>query len=75
MLWFNENKLNWRAAFLIMLVIAVIATGITLFLHINTPWWQRPSVQDEATLGIFFLLHGPGRPSVDGALATRRSLD
>ena len=24
MLWFNENKLNWRAAFLIMLVIAVI---------------------------------------------------
>jgi len=41
-----------------VLVIAVIATGITLFLNINTPWWDRPSVEDEGSLGIFFLLHG-----------------
>lgn len=41
-----------------VLVIAVIATGVILFLHINTPWWNRPSVDNEATLGIYFLLHG-----------------
>ncbi len=41
-----------------VLVVAVIATGITLFLHIDSPWWERPSVENEATLGIFFLLHG-----------------
>lgn len=52
---FEQKGMHWAMT---VLVIAVIATGITLFLHINTPWWERPSVQDEATLGIFFLLHG-----------------
>lgn len=52
---FEQKGMHWAMTFL---VLAVIATGITLFLHINTPWWDRPSVPDEGTLGIFFLLHG-----------------
>lgn len=52
---FEQKGMHWAMTFL---VLAVIATGVTLFLHINTPWWDRPSVPDEGTLGIFFLLHG-----------------
>jgi len=52
---FEQKGMHWAMT---VLVIAVIATGITLFLNINTPWWNRPSVEDEGALGIFFLLHG-----------------
>jgi formate dehydrogenase subunit gamma len=52
---FEQKGMHWAMT---VLVIAVIATGIILFLHINTPWWNRPSVENEATLGIYFLLHG-----------------
>ncbi|MES3007932.1 MAG: cytochrome b/b6 domain-containing protein [Pseudomonadota bacterium] len=52
---FEQKGMHWAMTFL---VLAVIATGVILFLQINTPWWERPSVSDEATLGIFFLLHG-----------------
>ncbi len=52
---FEQKGMHWAMT---VLVIAVIATGVTLFLHIDSPWWERPSVDNEATLGIFFLLHG-----------------
>jgi formate dehydrogenase subunit gamma len=52
---FEQKGMHWAMT---VLVIAVIATGIILFLQINTPWWDRPSVSDEGSLGIFFLLHG-----------------
>ena len=52
---FEQKGMHWAMT---VLVVAVIATGITLFLHIDSPWWDRPSVDNEATLGIFFLLHG-----------------
>lgn len=52
---FEQKGMHWAMT---VLVIAVIATGLTLFTHIDTPWWERPSVENEGTLGIFFLLHG-----------------
>lgn len=41
-----------------VLVLLVIVTGVILFMHINTPFWDRPSVDNEARLGLMFLLHG-----------------
>jgi len=41
-----------------VLVLLVIVTGVILFLNIRTPFWERPSVADEAQLGLMFLLHG-----------------
>lgn len=52
---FEQKGMHWAMT---VLVIAVIATGLTLFWHIESPWWPRPSVSDEGMLGIFFLLHG-----------------
>jgi formate dehydrogenase subunit gamma len=52
---FEQKGMHWAMT---VLVIAVIATGITLMLNINTPWWDRPSVDNEAQLGLMFLLHG-----------------
>ena len=52
---FEQKGMHWAMT---VLVIAVIATGLTLFTHIRTPFWERPSVADEAQLGIMFLLHG-----------------
>lgn len=52
---FEQKGMHWAMT---VLVVAVVATGIALFLHIDSPWWDRPNVDNEATLGIFFLLHG-----------------
>lgn len=52
---FEQKGMHWAMT---VLVIAVIATGIILMLNINTPWWDRPSVDNEAQLGLMFLLHG-----------------
>jgi len=41
-----------------VLVLLVIVTGVILFMHINTPFWDRPAVDNEARLGLMFLLHG-----------------
>jgi formate dehydrogenase subunit gamma len=52
---FEQKGMHWAMT---LLVIAVIATGIVLFMNINTPFWNRPSVDNEAQLGLMFLLHG-----------------
>lgn len=52
---FEQKGVHWAMT---VLVVAVVVTGVVLFLNINSPWWQRPSVSDEGTLGIYFLLHG-----------------
>lgn len=52
---FEQKGMHWAMT---VLVLAVIATGLILFWHIDSPWWNRPSVENEGTLGIFFLLHG-----------------
>jgi cytochrome b subunit of formate dehydrogenase len=52
---FEQKGMHWAMT---VLVVAVVATGVILFLNINSPWWDRPSVSDEGSLGIYFLLHG-----------------
>jgi formate dehydrogenase subunit gamma len=52
---FEQKGMHWAMTILVLLV---IVTGVILFTHINTPFWDRPSVSDEAQLGLMFLLHG-----------------
>lgn len=52
---FEQKGMHWAMTFL---VLAVIATGITLLWQIETPWWERVNQTNEAALGVFFLLHG-----------------
>jgi len=52
---FEQKGMHWAMTLLVLLV---IVTGIILFMQINTPFWNRPAVTDEAQLGLMFLLHG-----------------
>lgn len=52
---FEQKGMHWAMTVLVLLV---IVTGIILFMHINTPFWDRPYVDNEARLGLMFLLHG-----------------
>ncbi|HBN13516.1 cytochrome b/b6 domain-containing protein [Pseudohongiella sp. SYSU M77423] len=52
---FEQKGMHWAMTVLVLLV---IVTGVILFTNINSPFWARPSVQDEAQLGLMFLLHG-----------------
>ncbi|OFE13423.1 hypothetical protein PHACT_09970 [Pseudohongiella acticola] len=52
---FEQKGMHWAMTVLVLLV---IVTGIILFMNIRTPFWERPSVADEAQLGLMFLLHG-----------------
>lgn len=52
---FEQKGMHWAMT---VLVLAVIATGVILFMQMDTPWWDRVSQTNEAALGIYFLLHG-----------------
>lgn len=52
---FEQKGMHWAMTVLVLLV---IITGVILFMNIRTPFWERPSVADEAQLGLMFLLHG-----------------
>jgi len=52
---FEQKGMHWAMTVLVLLV---IVTGVILFMHINTPFWDRPYVDNEARLGVMFLLHG-----------------
>lgn len=52
---FEQKGMHWAMT---VLVLAVIVTGVVLFTNINTPFWDRPAVENEASLGLMFLLHG-----------------
>lgn len=41
-----------------VLTLLVIASGIVMFLQIDTPWWQRTNALSEAMLGVVFFVHG-----------------
>ena len=45
-------------AVITILTLLVIATGIIMFLQIDTPWWERTNEMAESTLGWVFFLHG-----------------
>lgn len=52
---FEQKGMHWTMA---VLVLAVIITGVVLLLNIDTPFRDRPAVENEAALGLMFLLHG-----------------
>lgn len=41
-----------------IVVLAVIVTGVLMFMQINTPFWERTNSMPESQLGLVFLLHG-----------------
>ncbi len=41
-----------------ILTLLVIASGIVMFLQIDTPWWERTNSLSESTLGLVFFVHG-----------------
>ena len=52
---FEQKGMHWAVT---VVVLAVIGTGILLFLQIDTPFWDRTNSMAEDTLGLMFLLHG-----------------
>ena len=56
-------------------VMAINFGAALVIAHRQTPFDGTWPALMMLAASIFFLLHGPGRPSVDGALATRRALD
>ncbi len=52
---FEQKGMHWAVT---VVVLAVIFTGILLFLQIDTPFWDRTNSMPEDRLGLMFLLHG-----------------
>ena len=52
---FEQKGMHWSVT---VVVLAVIVTGVLLFLQIDTPFWDRTNSMPESQLGLIFLLHG-----------------
>jgi cytochrome b subunit of formate dehydrogenase len=52
---FEQKGMHWAVT---VVVLAVIVTGVLLFLQIDTPFWDRTNSMPEDQLGLMFLLHG-----------------
>lgn len=52
---FEQKGMHWAVT---VVVLAVIVTGVVLFLQIDTPFWNRTNSMAESQLGLMFLLHG-----------------
>lgn len=52
---FEQKGMHWAVT---VVVLAVIVTGLLMFLQIQTPFWDRTNSMPEDQLGLVFLLHG-----------------
>lgn len=52
---FEQKGMHWAVT---VVVLAVIVTGVLMFMQIGTPFWERTNSMDEGQLGLVFLLHG-----------------
>ncbi len=52
---FEQKGMHWAVT---VVVLAVIVTGVVLFMQIDTPFWDRTNSMAESQLGLMFLLHG-----------------
>jgi cytochrome b subunit of formate dehydrogenase len=52
---FEQKGMHWAAT---VVVLAVVVTGLLMFLQIDTPFWDRTNSMPESQLGLVFLLHG-----------------
>ena len=52
---FEQKGMHWAVT---VVVLAVIVTGLLMFIQIDTPFWDRTNSMPESQLGLVFLLHG-----------------
>lgn len=52
---FEQKGMHWAVT---VVVLAVIVTGLLMFLQIDSPFWARTNSMPEDQLGLVFLLHG-----------------
>lgn len=52
---FEQKGMHWAVT---VVVLAVIVTGMLMFLQIDSPFWDRTNSMPEDQLGLVFLLHG-----------------
>ena len=52
---FEQKGMHWAVT---VVVLAVIVTGLLMFLQIQSPFWDRTNSMPEDQLGLVFLLHG-----------------
>jgi cytochrome b subunit of formate dehydrogenase len=52
---FEQKGMHWAVTVVVM---TVIATGLLMFLQIDSPFWERTNSMPESQLGLVFLLHG-----------------
>ena len=64
---FEQKGMHWAMT---IVVLAVIVTGVTLFLQIDTPFWDRTNSMPEDQLGLMFLLHGLSTLALIALMAT-----
>lgn len=64
---FEQKGMHWAMTVVALLV---IATGLTLFLQIDTPFWDRTNSMAESQLGLMFLLHGLATLAMIALMAT-----
>ena len=51
---FEQKGMHWAVT---VVVLAVIVTGLLMFIQIDTPFWNRTNSMPESQLGLVFLLH------------------
>jgi cytochrome b subunit of formate dehydrogenase len=64
---FEQKGMHWSMT---IIVLAVIVTGIILFMQIDSPFWDRTNAMPEARLGLMFLLHGLSTLALIALMAT-----
>ena len=52
---FEQKGMHWAMT---VIVLAVIVTGVILWMQIDSPFWDRTNSMAESRLGLMFLLHG-----------------
>lgn len=52
---FEQKGMHWAVT---VVVLAVVVTGLLMYLQIDTPFWDRTNSMPESQLGLVFLLHG-----------------
>ncbi len=53
--YFEQKGMHWAVT---VVTLAVIVTGVLMFMQIDTPFWDRTNSMAEDQLGLVFLLHG-----------------
>ncbi len=64
---FEQKGMHWAVT---IVVLAVVVTGILLFMQIDTPFWDRTNSMAESQLGLMFLLHGLATLALIALVAT-----